>query len=313
MKTNPHNIPTTIERDAARRAGFANGAEFHRIQKFAAACRQQWPGARIVLRANEDQQEQENATKENDERRQKSKTTHIENRSASMTDHLMDPFREMAAALRTKSGFGGVPRMKFTKGLWLAGAADVSMNGAELLAHPDQAMFGWCMWQNKKPVDYYVGRVADRYQPPKRSQLGNNDPAKWEKKDSDPWQLTFYLPLTDLGNGALYVYSTTSGGGRDALANLQEAYADNRQFHPQDAHKLPLVKLEREHYQRPEFGRVEKPIFEIVRWVDPPPDMKAVHPPAPASSMLALEHSAADSNDKFSENPADGLDGEIPF
>ena len=28
--------------------------EFHQIQKFAAACRRQWPGAKIVLRPNED-------------------------------------------------------------------------------------------------------------------------------------------------------------------------------------------------------------------------------------------------------------------
>jgi hypothetical protein len=28
--------------------------EFHQIKKFVAACRRQWPGAKIVLRPNED-------------------------------------------------------------------------------------------------------------------------------------------------------------------------------------------------------------------------------------------------------------------
>ena len=34
-------------------AAFENAREFQKIQKFAAACRQQWPGAKIVLRPNE--------------------------------------------------------------------------------------------------------------------------------------------------------------------------------------------------------------------------------------------------------------------
>jgi len=34
-------------------AAFEDAREFQKIQKFAAACRQQWPGATIVLRPNE--------------------------------------------------------------------------------------------------------------------------------------------------------------------------------------------------------------------------------------------------------------------
>ena len=35
-------------------AAFEDAREFQKIQKFIAACRQQWPGAKIVLRPNED-------------------------------------------------------------------------------------------------------------------------------------------------------------------------------------------------------------------------------------------------------------------
>ncbi len=233
---------------------------------------------------------------------------------------LMDPFREMAGALRSRTGFDGT-KLKFSKGQWLAGKDDATMNNAELIARVDQAMFGWCLWIDKKPVDYFVGFVRDRYQPPKRSQLGHTDRTKWLKKDSDPWQMTSYLPLTDPGDGTLYIYSTTSGGGRDALANLQEAFADNREFHPQEAHKLPVVTLSADHYQHPEFGRVETPMFEIVRWVDPPANMKAIRPPAPASQMLAIEHTpqglpSGDEPEGYddSEDPGAGLDtGKVPF
>jgi hypothetical protein len=39
--------PQTLEQ---RRADAVDAHEFHQIQKFAAACRRQWPGAMIVLR-----------------------------------------------------------------------------------------------------------------------------------------------------------------------------------------------------------------------------------------------------------------------
>jgi hypothetical protein len=54
--TVPHPI-TTAERDAAYRVSFADAREFSKISKFVAACRQQWPGARIVLRADADADE----------------------------------------------------------------------------------------------------------------------------------------------------------------------------------------------------------------------------------------------------------------
>ena len=238
---------------------------------------------------------------------------------------IVDPFREMANALRSRPGFNAT-NLKCPKGHWLAGAAATSTNNAELIARVDHAMFGWCLWVDKKPIDYHVGFVRDRYKPPRRSQLGHTDPAKWPKKGNDPWQMTFYLPLVDPNDDELYVFSTSSKGGRDALANLQEAYADNREFHPQDAHKLPLVTLSTDHYTHPEYGRVETPLFEIVRWVDPPANMKAVKPPASASPMLALEHTSQElppddepgeydnSENPDSENPGAGIDtGEIPF
>ena len=36
-----------------RRSEKSDAQEFYQIQKFAAACRRQWPGAKIVLRPNE--------------------------------------------------------------------------------------------------------------------------------------------------------------------------------------------------------------------------------------------------------------------
>jgi hypothetical protein len=152
--------------------------------------------------------------------------------------------------------------------------------------------------------------VRDRYKPPKRRDLGDNDPAQWER-DNDPWQMTFFLPLTDPDSDELYVYSTTSRGGKDALANLQEAFADNREHHPENADKLPLVSLSGNHYPHPVYGRVETPAFDIERWIDPPKNIKQIRPPASARPTLAIEH-APKATEEISLDP-DCNDEEIPF
>jgi hypothetical protein len=212
----------------------------------------------------------------------------------------LDPFREMAAAMRSRQGFDGTI-LKFNKGRWTAGKDQNEMNDQQLIAHVDQLMFGYCKWKDKRPVDYRVGFVRDRYKPPPRYKLGDNDPSKWEKGDTDPWQMTFFLPLTQPNSSERYIYPTTSGHGKDALANLQEAFADNRELHPEDADKLPLVSLSGDHYPHPEYGRVETPAFDIVRWVDPPVDMKVIKPPASATPFLAIEHNSQSPPESGSE------------
>jgi hypothetical protein len=47
-----------------------------------------------------------------------------------------------------------------------------------LVALVDQLMLGWCKWEDKKPVDYHVGFVRDRFKPPKRSELRDADPTR---------------------------------------------------------------------------------------------------------------------------------------
>jgi hypothetical protein len=44
---------TTTQTPEQRCADVIAAQEFHQIQKFAAACRRQWPGAMIVLRPNQ--------------------------------------------------------------------------------------------------------------------------------------------------------------------------------------------------------------------------------------------------------------------
>jgi hypothetical protein len=211
--------------------------------------------------------------------------------------------------MRSRTGFDATV-LKFTKGQWSAGKDGTRMNDVELIAHVDQSMFGWIKWENKRMADFDIGLTRERFRPKRRHDLGDNDPNTWVK--GDPWQFTFLLPLSAPKTGQLYMYSTTSRGGKDALAKVQDAYADHCEMHPKEAHKLPAVCLAADWYPHPEYGRVETPCFDIVGWVDPPPGVKQIRPPA-STSVLAIEHKTIDATpEPETENPGAGMDA-IPF
>jgi hypothetical protein len=212
----------------------------------------------------------------------------------------------MAAAMRSKTGFDGT-MLLFKKGRWTAGKDAVEMNDEELIALVDQSMLGWCKWEDRKPVDYHVGFVRDRYKPPRRHELGANDSSRWEKRDIDPWQFTFFLPLADPETSELYIFSTTSRGGKDALADLQEAYADHEE---RDAGKAPRVGLSVGRYRHPSFGEVETPVFKILNWVDPPA-IRPIRPPA-STSALTIEGAAQPAAIEHKPERV-SIDDDIPF
>jgi len=202
---------------------------------------------------------------------------------------IISVYRASAAAMRARVGFDGT-MLLFKKGDWTAGKDNVDMNGVELVALPSELMHGWCKWEDKKPVDYRVGFIRDGYKPPSRGELGDNDTSKWERRGSDrvdPWQFTRFLPLVDPESGQIYVYSTTSKGGRFALADLQDAYADHLEKGAEGAAPRVALMSETGHG---EYGEFEKPVLKIVDFVDPPPGLKPIRPPSPAA--VALEYGA---------------------
>jgi hypothetical protein len=197
----------------------------------------------------------------------------------------------MAAAMRGRVGFDAI-MLAFKKGFWTAGKDAVDMDGEELIALVSETMFGWVKWQDKRPVDYRVGFVRDRFEPPRRDELGDDDSSQWERRGGDrvdPWVFTYFLPLVDPETGTLYIFSTTSGGGKDALADLQELYADGLEL-PENAGKAPLVALSGDSYPTRDYGEIQRPIFKIVAWVDRPA-IKPIRPPV--SAALAIGRVAA--------------------
>ena len=190
----------------------------------------------------------------------------------------------------------------------------------------DDAMFGFVLWLDRKPADYHVGFMRDGYVPPARHMLGHNDKTLWRDNDSDPWRLTSFLPLVDQSDaGQLFLFSTSTQGGKDAFANVLDAYADNRKVH---ADEIPLVELARDSYEHAFYGRIFTPMFEIVEWCERPIGIKPIYAPVSQVPIAAagangrlIEHerpSTHSADQPATDEPEPGrfpddLNDEIPF
>jgi hypothetical protein len=179
-----------------------------------------------------------------------------------------DPFEVYGSAATRRANQGDL--LKFSRGDFLAGAnSELVPIGTQMAADMDEATVGWQRWENNKPTEARMGRIADHFVPPPRRDLGDADESAWEVdadgKARDPWQFTNLLPMSRLDDGHKYTFTTSSSGGIKAVGTLCQDYAKRRQHHP-DAR--PVITLGWADYVHPikSRGRIKFPVFSIVGW-----------------------------------------------
>ena len=131
--------------------------------------------------------------------------------------------------------------LKFADWRWTTGkeAAPVA-DGAKLVAMATVAL--WVRWQNNKPVEYRQRESNRRL--PEREELGYDNEDEWETDRNgepiDPWRNTRLVYLVDPQTAEAFTFSTSSAGGRGAVADLGDQITRMRTVHP-DA--VPLIEL----------------------------------------------------------------------
>src|SRR6516164_10212675 len=214
-----------------------------------------------------------------------------------MTTIDTGPFRDMAAMLRQRGGWN-VNRLAYVKGEWQLGANKTPVNGTQWATRPDWLIYGWTKRWDGKVRDYRLGYVADRYEPPARTELGDLNVDEWEvwNKRRDPWSLAWTLPVFNQVNGEEAIYQTDTKGGRDCLAILLRAFADRVDSDPTDGKILPVVELDTDSYHLADRGEIKIPVFNIIGWITPPnkprPALPTAEPPdalPPAKPQQVIE------------------------
>jgi hypothetical protein len=179
-------------------------------------------------------------------------------------------FSRFAAGVSHRSLVGTL--LKYTKGRWVTGDGKTSVpSTTTFVAIMDSLTSGWLKWGDGKPVDAKMGLVADGFEPPRRDELDDLDSTKWEIAEdgsrTDPWQLTLLLVLVSAnGSREIHTFSTTSVGGKNAIADLCDAHAQTTE----GTGEYPLVRLATDSYDHKikARGTVHVPIFTIVGAVD---------------------------------------------
>ena len=171
-----------------------------------------------------------------------------ENNAVAVRGSTLDPFEAYANAVAPKNILGSL--MKFSKGDYLAGEEGKAIEtGTAVTANLDELLAGWIKWKEGKPVEQRMVRVADGVPPPRRDDLGDEDPTSWELDNNgqakDCWQFTNYLPLMN-AEGELFTFTTSSRGGLSAVADLSRRYGRHRYKHP-DVH--PVIALDVDSYK----------------------------------------------------------------
>jgi len=214
-----------------------------------------------------------------------------------------DVFEAVADAVAPRHIQGSL--LKYNKGEWFSGEAQETIPiGTKVILAVDQMLMSWVYWENGKPTDHRMVLVASGEAPARRAELGDHDQSRWEKDASgelrDPWAMTFYAPLVD-ETGEVFTFSTTSRGGKNAIADVMRHYARTRKANPG---KYPVVTLDSGVYQHSnaQYGRIKYPVFKHVGWENQATFWKAVG----ADDMIVAEPVTEQ------KEPADFSD-DVPF
>jgi hypothetical protein len=155
--------------------------------------------------------------------------------------------------------------LKFNKGEWLAGQDEEEVpTGTEFVAAVHLLQSGWMRWEDSAPVEIIMGLRADGFRPPARETLGFTDKKLWGELNGqqiDPWRRTDLLLLADPKTREVYTFSPMSDGGLGATKALTKEYGAHMRDAPKD---IPVVKLGSTWYKHAKFGKVYKPVLEVV-------------------------------------------------
>jgi hypothetical protein len=180
-----------------------------------------------------------------------------------------NPWMEIGAQL---DKYLGAPLLKFTKqGEFAISDVESIPAGTQCIAHADEITLGWVKWVDGRPdpEQRHVGRVADKFVPPQRKELGDLDPLQWELQDGepkDPWQFQMTVPVTRLDTSETYQFTTGSKGGLACVGKLTRAYG--RRVQEEKAPGLPIVELKADSYKHRLYGKIFTPSMIIVSWTD---------------------------------------------
>ena len=202
-----------------------------------------------------------------------------------------DP-KKMAVALK-QAAKAAAPMTAFL-GMDKGGVWTYGMDGNEVgeddefLVHPGGFVHGWVAWADTELAGVSAAKLGE-------TMVGVGQPMPDEPDEVPPkcraWQTQMGMSLVDADGGSQMTYSTTSVGGKRAVANIASLVADK--LMEEDPKCVPVVTLGCESYKHAKYGKINNPIFNVVRWVAiPTAGQTAAQVAKPAAKKIAAKPAA---------------------
>ena len=190
------------------------------------------------------------------------------------------------------AGRSGLPLLQFksreNNGTWSFGQRRTVVEDASRWAvNPTTFKWGYiCFDNDNKPTE----RLVPVDQPmPDITQLDTS--FKWQQQ----WAVNLKcIDGADAGTEA--TYKTSTDGGVKAVAGLIEVLRDRLNSGQHDGKVVPIVHLDKDAYQNPQFGKIWYPLLTIVDWMPlsgPAPAPASPPPPPPREPPAAAEQTAS--------------------
>jgi hypothetical protein len=154
----------------------------------------------------------------------------------------------------------GLRIMRVTKsGQLVAGPDNEPVTETRYLADVANAQLGYLRFVN--------GKVEEAMAPVSLGQKISRDdlPEHGPHDNGDGWHPAVAIQLRSMSTGEVFIFKNTSQGGRAAAGELLSKFG----YHAASGGRgIPVVELTVTSYAHKRFGRVYKPSFVIVGWLD---------------------------------------------
>lgn len=170
--------------------------------------------------------------------------------------------KSLSDALRSldTGSAGGSVILKMDKtGHWVYGADQTEVEtGSNWAVNPYSFIHGYIAWGE--------GDVLGEKMVPITQPLPEMDDAPPTAKRGWETQVGMSLKCLDGEDKDMEVrFATTSVGGKRAVQEMAAAIAT--QVDADVSKPVPVVTLQKEHYQHKSYGRIYTPVFKVVKWV----------------------------------------------
>jgi hypothetical protein len=201
--------------------------------------------------------------------------------SRTLTTHSTE-IENIQTAAQEDAGFEKI--LKFKKGEYFIGEESVAL-GTEYIAHTKAWTKCWIKFLDGEVAERKTYRVALGERPLERDELDDNNEDDWPEgldgRPADPWLFQYLLPFEVPSSGEVIIFATASFGGRRAVADLCSAYA--KRTKKVENCGQPIIKLGVTDMPTKKFGKVPRPMFEVIGWDEAASGIVEVMPPGAVS------------------------------